>query len=96
MKKLDDTPKSHFCLYAAPGPLALSPDGKLALSPRTFEEHPLFTSIPGAATESLDDKRLEQWLRANRVDTVIGRLRFDSTNNYGDDLSKIKQVQDGK
>jgi hypothetical protein len=30
------------------------------------------------------------------VDTIIGKLRFDGTNNYGDDLSKIKQVQDGK
>jgi branched-chain amino acid transport system substrate-binding protein len=136
LKKLDYTPKSHFYLYPAPGPLALSPDGKLALSTTTFEEHPPFTSIPGAAefvklyhertakaglpyqaaetqsadsyaawqlleaavtaTKSLDDKALAQWLRANRVDTIIGRLRFDGPNNFGDDLSKIKQVQDGK
>jgi branched-chain amino acid transport system substrate-binding protein len=48
------------------------------------------------ATKSLDDRALAQWLRANRVDTIIGRLRFDGPNNYGDDLSKIRQVQDGR
>ena len=49
-----------------------------------------------AATKSLDDKVLAQWLRKNRVDTVEGKLRFDGPNNYGDDLSKMRQVQDGK
>ena len=48
------------------------------------------------ATKSLDDKVLGQWLRKNRVDTLIGKLRFDGPNNYGDDLFKLKQVQDGK
>ena len=48
------------------------------------------------ATKSLDDKVLGQWLKSNRVDTITGRVRFDGPNNYGDDLSKIKQVQDGK
>jgi branched-chain amino acid transport system substrate-binding protein len=48
------------------------------------------------ATRSLDDAVLSQWLRAHRVDTIIGPLRFDGPNNYGDDVSKIKQVQDGK
>ncbi len=48
------------------------------------------------ATKSLDDKVLAQWLKRNRVDTIIGRARFDGPNNYGDDLSKIKQIQDGK
>ena len=48
------------------------------------------------ATKSLDDKALGQWLRANPVDTMIGKLRFDGPNNYGDDLFKVKQVQDGK
>jgi len=136
LKKLDYTPKSHFHLYPAPGPLALAPEGKNALSTTVFEEHPPFTSSPTAAeyvklfreraakaglpyqsadtqagssyaawqimeaavtaTKSLDDKTLAQWLRANRVDTIIGKVRFDGPNNYGDDLSKIKQVQDGK
>ena len=136
MKKLDYTPPRHFHLFPAPGPLALAPEGKLALSSTVFEEHPPFTSNPGAAkliplyreratkanvpypyldtqaagsfaawqvleaavtaTKSLDDKALGQWLRTNRVDTVIGKLRFDGPNNYGDDLFKVKQVHEGK
>ena len=136
MKKLDYTPPRHFHLFPAPGPLAVAPEGKLALSSSVFEEHPPFTSNPGAAkfiplfrdratranvpypfldtqvagsfaawqvleaavtaTKSLDDKALGQWLRANRVDTLIGKLRFDGPNNYGDDLFKVKQVHDGK
>ena len=45
---------------------------------------------------SLDDKAIAAFLKANRVDTIQGRLRFDGQNNYGDDLMKIKQVQGGK
>jgi ABC-type branched-subunit amino acid transport system substrate-binding protein len=136
MKKLDYTPPRHFHLFPAPGPLALAPDGKLALSNTFFEEHPPFTSNAGAAkliplfheraraanipyvnvdtqaagsfaawqvieaavtaTKSLDDKALGEWLRKNPVNTMLGRLRFNGPNNYGDDLSKVKQVQDGK
>ncbi len=136
LKKIDYTPKSHFYLYPAPGPLARAPEGKFALATTVFEEHPPFTDNPVAAefvklfreraakaglpyqavdvqaaasytawqlleaavtaTKSLDDKALAQWLRGNRVDTILGKLRFDGPNNYGDDLSKVKQVQDGK
>jgi branched-chain amino acid transport system substrate-binding protein len=136
MKKLDYMPPRHFHLFPAPGPLALAPDGKLALSNTFFEEHPPFMTNTGAArlvplfheraakaglpyvavdtqaagsfaawqlieaavtaTKSLDDKALAQWLRQNPVNTILGRLRFDGMNNYGDDLSKMKQVQDGK
>jgi branched-chain amino acid transport system substrate-binding protein len=136
MKKLDYMPARHLHLFPAPGPVATSPDGKLALSTTDFEEHPPFTSNPGAArliplfheratkagvpyikvdgqaanefaawqvleaavtaTRSLDDKVLSDWLRKNKVDTMVGRLRFDGPNNYGDDLTKVKQVQEGK
>ena len=136
MKKLDYTPPRHFHLFPAPGPLALAPEGKLALSSTVFEEHPPFLTNAGAArlvplfheraikanvpyhyvdtqaagsfaawqlleaavtaTKSLDDKVLAQWLRTHRVDTIIGKLRFDGPNNYGDDLFKVKQVHDGK
>lgn len=48
------------------------------------------------ATGSLDDKTLATWLKANRVDTITGKARFDGPNNYGDDVSKLKQVQDGR
>jgi ABC-type branched-subunit amino acid transport system substrate-binding protein len=48
------------------------------------------------ATKSLDDKVLAGWLRKNKVDTMEGKLHFDGLNNYGEDLSKLRQVQDGK
>jgi ABC-type branched-subunit amino acid transport system substrate-binding protein len=136
LKKLEYTPRTHFYLYPAPGPLALAPEGRHALSTTIFEEHPPFTASPSAAefvklyreraaraslpyqsadvqagasyaawqilgaavtaTRSLEDKTLARWLRAHRVDTIIGQLRFDGPSNYGDDLSKVKQVQDGK
>ena len=136
MKKLDYLPPRHFHLFPAPGPLAVAPDGKLALSHTFFEAHPPMMNNAGAAkyvplfheraskagvpyvnvdtqaagsfsawqlieaavtaTKSLDDKAMAAWLKKNPVDTLIGRLRFDGQNNYGDDLSKLKQVQDGK
>jgi branched-chain amino acid transport system substrate-binding protein len=54
----------------------------------------LQAAVTGA--KSLDDKALAQWLRANQVGTVLGRMRFNGQGNYGDDLSKVKQVQNGK
>jgi branched-chain amino acid transport system substrate-binding protein len=136
LKKLDYTPLRHFHLFPAPGPLAVAPDGKLALAHTFYEEHPPMLNNFGAArliplfreraakanvpytnvdsqvadsfaawqvieaavtaTKSLDDKVLGEWLRKNQVSTIVGRLRFDGPNNYGDDLSKVKQVQDGK
>ena len=47
-------------------------------------------------TKSLDDKAMAQWLKKNRVDTIQGRLRFDGPNNFGDDLLRVKQVQNGQ
>ena len=49
-----------------------------------------------AATKSLDDKAIGTWIKANRIDTLQGRLRFDGLNNFGDDLMRVKQVQNGK
>ena len=48
------------------------------------------------ATKSLDDKVLAQWLHTHTVDTIQGKLRFDGPSNYGDDLMRVKQVQNGK
>ena len=137
MKKLDYTPPRHFHLFPAPGPLAVAPDGKLALSSTVFEEHPPFMTNAGAArlvplfreratkanvpyphvdtqaagsfaawqvleaavtaTKSLDDKVARA---SGCARTALTRssapLRFDGPNNYGDDLFKVKQVQDGK
>jgi branched-chain amino acid transport system substrate-binding protein len=36
------------------------------------------------------------WLRANQVDTIQGKLRFNERGNFGADLSRVKQVQNGK
>jgi branched-chain amino acid transport system substrate-binding protein len=47
------------------------------------------------ATKSLDDKAIGAWLKANKVDTLQGKLRFNGFNNFGDDLMRIKQVQNG-
>jgi branched-chain amino acid transport system substrate-binding protein len=48
------------------------------------------------ATKSLDDKILAAWLKKNTVKTIVGNLRFDGVNNYGDDLTKLKQLQNGE
>ncbi len=48
------------------------------------------------ATKSLDDKVLANWLRKNQVGTIQGVLRFNGPNNYGDDLMRVKQVQNGR
>ena len=47
------------------------------------------------ATKSLDDKAIGTWLKANKVDTLQGKLRFNGVGNFGDDLMRIKQVQNG-
>jgi branched-chain amino acid transport system substrate-binding protein len=48
------------------------------------------------ATHSLDDKAIAAWLRAHTVDTLQGKLRFNGTGNFGDDLMRVKQIQNGK
>lgn len=48
------------------------------------------------ATKGLDDKAMAAWLHANTVDTIQGKLRFNGRGNFGDDLGKVKQVQNGK
>lgn len=48
-------------------------------------------------TGSLDQDVLADWLLNNTVETVIGPVTFDPDNqNYGPDLQKVKQVQDGE
>lgn len=54
----------------------------------------LEAGVKGA--NSLDDKAIAAYLRKNRVNTIQGNLRFDGPSNYGDDLMKLKQVQNGK
>ncbi len=45
---------------------------------------------------SFDDKAIAAFLKKSRIDTIQGKLRFDGPGNFGDDLMKIKQVQNGK
>ena len=47
LRKLDYSPKNHFHLYPAPGPLALSPDGNNALCSTFLEPDEPFMSRPG-------------------------------------------------
>ena len=39
---------------------------------------------------------LAAYLKKNGADTIQGKLHFDGPNNYGDDLMRVKQVQNGK
>jgi branched-chain amino acid transport system substrate-binding protein len=136
LKKIGYTPKAHFYMFPAPGPMAKLPEANNALTVAVFEEHPPFTDQPGmtefvrsfhdraskaglpylmvdhqAAIEyaswqvleagvkganSLDDKAIADWLRKSQVDTLIGRQRFDGLNNYGPDLHKLSQLQNGQ
>lgn len=54
----------------------------------------LEAGVKGAG--SLEDAKIGAWLKKNRVDTIVGKVRFDGPNNYGDDLNRIKQLQGGK
>jgi branched-chain amino acid transport system substrate-binding protein len=49
-----------------------------------------------ASTKSLDDKTIADYIRTHKIDTLQGKLRFDGPGNFGDDLMRIKQIQDGK
>lgn len=54
----------------------------------------LVAGVEGA--ESLDQESIGEYLIENGVDTVIGHLAFDpEQNNFSDDLTRIKQIQDG-
>lgn len=44
----------------------------------------------------VDNQQIITWLNENDVDTIVGPLSFDGYNNYGTDLNRVTQVQDGK
>ena len=54
----------------------------------------LEAGVKGAG--SLDDKAIAAYIKKNRIDTIQGKLRFDGPSNYGDDLMRVKQVQNGR
>ena len=41
-------------------------------------------------------RRSPRICKKNRIDTIQGKLRFDGPSNYGDDLMRVKQVQNGR
>jgi branched-chain amino acid transport system substrate-binding protein len=43
-----------------------------------------------------DNKKIIDWLNEHEVDTIVGRLSFDGYNNYGTDLNRVTQIQDGR
>lgn len=55
----------------------------------------LVAGVEGAG--SLDQDEIGTWLIENGVDAVIGHLEFDpEQNNFSADLTRIKQIQDGR
>ncbi len=71
LKKLDYTPKTHFYLYPAPGPILASPDMKNALAQTFFEDHPPFSSRIGVA-------KLSPMYRARAVKAGVPYTELDS------------------
>ena len=53
----------------------------------------LEAGVKGAG--SFDDKAIANYIKTHKIDTITGKLRFDGPSNYGDDLMRIKQVQNG-
>jgi branched-chain amino acid transport system substrate-binding protein len=53
----------------------------------------LEAGVKGA--NSLDDAKIGAYLKKNGADTIQGHLHFDGPHNYGDDLMRVKQVQNG-
>jgi len=71
LKKLEYTPKLHFYLYPAPGPLLASPDARNAFSHSFFEDHAPFSSRVGVA-------QLSPMYRARAVKAGVQYTQLDS------------------
>ena len=69
MKKIDYLPPMHSYLFPSSAPLAVLPEGRNALALTSFEEHPPFTTRPGAP-ELLPLYRLRA-VRANLPDANV-------------------------
>ena len=71
MKKIDYTPSEQFYMYPAPGPMVKSPDANYALAATIFEEHPPFSTNPGAAEfiKIFNERATKAGLSDTAVDT---------------------------
>ena len=71
LKKLNHSPKLHYYLYPAPGPLLASPDMRNALAQSFFEDHPPFSTRVGVA-------KLSPAYRARAVKAGLPYTNLDS------------------
>ena len=71
LKKLEYSPKLHFYLYPAPGPLVVLPEAKNALAQSFFEDHPPFSTRVGVA-------QLSPMYRARAVKAGVPYTQLDS------------------
>ena len=53
----------------------------------------LLTAV--AETGETDNAVLQDWLNANSVPSIAGELTFDGWNNYGTDMNRVTQIQNG-
>lgn len=53
----------------------------------------LLTAV--AETGETDNAVLQDWLNANAVPSIAGELTFDGWNNYGTDMNRVTQIQNG-
>lgn len=51
--------------------------------------------LTGILEAGADNAAVIEWLNTNDVETVVGTLNFDGYNNYGADINRVAQVQDG-
>lgn len=52
--------------------------------------------LTGMTEGGIDNAAVIAWLNAHEVETVVGTLNFDGFNNYGIDINRVAQVQDGR
>lgn len=52
--------------------------------------------LTAVAEVGVDNKKIIAWLNEHKVATIVGELSFDGYNNYGADLNRVTQIQDGK
>jgi branched-chain amino acid transport system substrate-binding protein len=71
LKKLNYSPKLHYYLYPAPGPLLASPEAKNALAQTFFEDHPPFSTRIGV-------EKLSPMYRARAVKAGVPYTNLDS------------------
>lgn len=88
LKKLDYTPRLHYYLYPAPGPLLALPEAKNALAQSFFEDHEPFSSRPGVA-------QLSPMYRAKAVKAGVPYTELDSqaTGTYNVFLILSKAIE---